>query len=97
VTVWGSASYQAERVDLFTCADPSASTPTWVYRTTVRPSREGAQVLFADVPVVAGAQAIRAHMLRDDGVDPRPVAACGTSASSAGMDDQDDLVFTAAP
>jgi hypothetical protein len=96
MTVWASSSFASERVDLFTCANPSATTPVWTFLRTLHPSRAGAQVLFADVPVTAGAQAIRAHMLHDD-VTPLEAVACGITDNPAVGDDHDDLVFTAAP
>ncbi len=52
-------------------------------------------MLFAEVPVTAGAQAIRAHMLHDDGTVVVPLA-CGITDVPAVVDDHDDLVFTAA-
>jgi leucyl aminopeptidase len=96
MTVWASSSYWRDRVELFTCPDPSAAKPVWSYLATLRPSREGAQVLFAEVPVTMGAQAIRAHMLYDD-VIPIDSVACGITDNPAVLDDHDDLVFTAAP
>jgi subtilisin family serine protease len=97
IRVFASASWEGERVDLFTSASPGSASPTWQHLTTLRPSRQGSQVLFAGVtPGAAGAHAIRAHLLR-------PVwwfedaAACGTEQSVNVIDDQDDLVFEVAP
>jgi hypothetical protein len=97
VRVYASASWQSERVDVFTSVNPGSSTPTWSYVTTVSPSRAGTQVLFASVPLgSAGAQAIRVHMLRSD-LPWDPAVACGTSQGVNVVDDQDDLVFQVAP
>jgi hypothetical protein len=95
ITAWASASYTAERIDLFTCPNPSASSPVWTYLGTVRPSRQGAQVLVSELPVTGGTQAIRARMFREEGLLFIPVP-CGTSGSTSVPDDHDDLVFTAA-
>lgn len=99
VTVHASASWAEERIDLFTSANPAAATPAWTYRGFVQPSREGAQVLTASIPVTAGTQAVRAHLLRGT-LDVLPVA-CGITDDPADpddttvVDDHDDLVFTA--
>jgi leucyl aminopeptidase len=99
LTVYASASFAEERIDLFTSANPEAATPTWTYRGRVQPSREGSQVLTATIPVTGGAQAVRAHLLRGP-LDVLPVA-CGITDDPADpddtlvVDDHDDLVFTA--
>jgi hypothetical protein len=96
VRVWGSASWSAERVDLFTSTNPDATSPAWQHLASLSPGRAGSQVLFEDVPLAAGKMAIRAHISRPvDAADP-PLA-CGTSQTADVIDDQDDLVFEVAP
>jgi subtilisin family serine protease len=96
LSVYASASFADERIDLFTCANPSAAPPVWTWAATVYPALEGAQVLLASIPVTAGTQAVRAHLLRDSGATPAPAVACGITDDPAVADDHDDLVFTAA-
>lgn len=95
VKAYASTSYASERVALFTCANPSAATPVWTWATTLYPSRAGAQVLVGTIPVTAGTQAVRAHMFKQ--VTGTLLKACGTTGGTAVTDDQDDLVFKAAP
>lgn len=96
VSVYASGAYLDELVELFTCSNPSAATPVWTYLGAVAPDRAGSQVIVTSVPVTAGTQAIRAH-LSNVATVPAIGAACGTTSNSALVDDQDDLVFTAAP
>ena len=94
VTAYASASFVDERIELFTCADPSAATPVWTWAATAYPQAEGTQVLVAGIPVTAGTQAVRAHLRR--AAPDVAVVACGITDDPAVVDDQDDLVFSAA-
>lgn len=103
VRMYASASWAQERVELFTTANPESRFPAWQYLGTVKPSREGSQVLYATVPLgAAGRHAIRAH-LRNDALEwwwPWYEGdACGTDdgVGVSVVDDQDDLVFEVAP
>jgi hypothetical protein len=95
VSVYASGAHYDERVQLFRCANPAAATPVWTYVQTLLPVQTGAHVLVGSVPVTAGTQAIRARMLNV--ATAAEVAACGTTGGTEGVDDQDDLVFTADP
>lgn len=93
VTVYASSQHYDERIQLFHCANPAAANPVWTWVQTLHPAQAGTHVLVGSVPVTAGTQAIRARML--NAATAPEVAACGGGAESP--DDQDDLVFTAAP
>ena len=96
VTIFASAQWESERVDLFFSSDPTATTPTWSYQTTLRPTREGSQVLVTSLPLATTAtQAIRAHLVRAQ--SSTPPEACGTGVTVNRVDDHDDLVFSVAP
>jgi hypothetical protein len=87
VTVWASAAWATEAVDVYRA--PDANSPAWTYVGTRAPASPGAQVLSVTFALPPGArQAVRAHY-RTGG----SAAACGKGTT----DDHDDLAFAVGP
>src|SRR5207244_9007983 len=87
-TVWAWAGGPTDdRLDLYYAAD--ASSPSWIYITTLTPTIGGAQTLSTTYNLPAGAlQAVRAHFHYRGTPNP---------CLPGGFDDHDDLVFAVAP
>jgi subtilisin family serine protease len=82
-TVWASASYSSERLDLYHA--PDAHSPTWTLLTTLGPSGSGVQSLVAELVLPASSlQAVRG-VYRSGGTP----ASCVTGT----LNDHDDVVF----
>lgn len=97
VRIVASTSWESERLDLFVSDDPNAASPRWTFAGTLRPTREGRQVLVGTLPLGPSAQqAVRAHLGRRSVWQPVPEV-CGTTTTTSAVDDQDDLVFNVAP
>ena len=87
VTVWAYSSYASDKLDLYYASN--ASSPSWVFMTTLSPTRAGAQTLTTTWTLSSGAlQAVRARFRY--GGSP---ASCGAGS----YNDQDDLVFAVNP
>ena len=82
-TVWAYGTGSTNALDLYYAAN--ASSPSWVYITTIVPSAGGAQTLSASYTLPIGSlQAVRANF-RYQGSP--------SSCSTGAYDDHDDLVF----
>lgn len=83
-TVWAYSSYTSDALDLYYAAN--ASSPSWVFLTTIVPTSSGAQTLTANYTLPSGGslQAVRANF-RYQG----SASAC----NSGSYNDHDDLIF----
>ncbi|WP_242393406.1 Ig-like domain-containing protein [Anaeromyxobacter oryzisoli] len=96
VTVFAGQSWSSDRVYVY--VSDGVSPAAWKYLTTLYPTKAGAQVLAASLPLgPAGVKAVRTHLVNVSGIaSPTPLA-CGTASNTKVVDDQDDLVFQVSP
>lgn len=96
VTVFAGQSFGNDRVYLY--LSNGIAPAAWSYVTTLQPTKAGAQVLTAPLPLgAAGTKAVRVRVARVSSLSAPSPAPCGTTMTTNTVDDQDDLVFEVSP
>ncbi len=89
VKVFASAT-AGDALDLYYTLDATAGTPTWIYLTTLQPTKDGLETLATTFTLGSGAvQAVRAGL--------REGTAAPGECTTGTKDDHDDLGFSVAP
>jgi bacterial leucyl aminopeptidase len=82
-TVWAWSGFTSDSLDLYYAAN--ANSPSWVFLTTIKPTKAGAQTLSTTFTLPTGSlQAVRAQFRYQEKA---------SSCTSGSYNDHDDLVF----